>query len=198
MILDIKDYLPWIIVLGIVIVLCIIGLIVIIASNKKDNKKAKDFDVEIKDSSKPNEPDEAKAPAEEVKEDEAPKEKKTTKAVKETKTTKKTSKKSAPEKTETKKEKAPKPKAQPKAQEKTPKAQEEAEDLAEIKTANQKYMVVYDKENKNWIIKKTGAKKASKRCKTKKEALEIAERLADNQDLNLSIKKKDGKFQKKY
>ena len=178
MILDIKDYLPWIIVLGIVIVLCVIGLIVIIASNKKDNKKANDFDVEIKDSSKPNEPGEAKAPAEEVKEDEAPKEKKTTKAVKETKTTKKTSKKSAPEK--------------------APKAQEEAEDLAEIKTANQKYMVVYDKENKNWIIKKTGAKKASKRCKTKKEALEIAERLADNQDLNLSIKKKDGKFQKKY
>ena len=33
-------------------------------------------------------------------------------------------------------------------------------------------------------------------CKTKAEALEVAEHLADSQDLNLTVKKKDGKFQK--
>ena len=60
----------------------------------------------------------------------------------------------------------------------------------------QKYMVTYDKENKDWVIKKTGATRASKRCRTKKEALEIVDQLASNQDLNVSVKKKDGKFQK--
>lgn len=68
----------------------------------------------------------------------------------------------------------------------------------EQKVRAQKYMVIYDKEKKDWVIKKTGALKASKRCKTKKEALEFVEKYAENQDLNISIKKKDGKFQKKY
>ena len=61
----------------------------------------------------------------------------------------------------------------------------------------QKYMVTYDKENKDWVVRKTGSQRASKRCKTKKEAMEVAERLAESQDLNLSVKKKDGKFQKR-
>ena len=58
-------------------------------------------------------------------------------------------------------------------------------------------MVTYDKDSKYWVVKKTGAQKASKRCKTKKEAMEVAERLAENQDLNLTVKKKNGKFQKR-
>jgi len=73
---------------------------------------------------------------------------------------------------------------------------EEAPIDEEKPTRAQKYMVTYDKEKKDWVIKKTGSTRASKRCKTKKEALEIAEHLAASQDMNLSIKKKDGKFQK--
>ena len=66
----------------------------------------------------------------------------------------------------------------------------------EEKVKAQKYMVTYDKEKKDWVVKKTGAQKASKRCKTKKEAMEVVTRLADNQELNISVKKKNGKFQK--
>ena len=65
------------------------------------------------------------------------------------------------------------------------------------KDAYKKYMVTYDKEAKQWVVKKTGASRASKRCKTKKEAMEVAEKLAESQDLNLTVKKKDGKFQKR-
>ena len=70
--------------------------------------------------------------------------------------------------------------------------------MAEVErpARQQKYMVTYDKENKEWVVKKTGAARASRRCRTKAEALEVAERLAENQDLNLTVKKKDGKFQK--
>ena len=68
--------------------------------------------------------------------------------------------------------------------------------MPEEKQRAQKYMVIYDKENKEWVVKKTGAQRASKRCRTKVEALEVAERLAENQDLNLTVKKKNGKFQK--
>ncbi|MBP5308917.1 MAG: DUF2188 domain-containing protein [Clostridia bacterium] len=59
------------------------------------------------------------------------------------------------------------------------------------------YRVVYDGENKEWMIKKDGAARVIRRVKTKAEALEIAGRLADNQDLSLTVQKKDGKFQKK-
>ena len=66
----------------------------------------------------------------------------------------------------------------------------------EAPARKQKYMVTYDKENKEWVVKKTGAARASRRCRTKAEALEVAEHLAESQDLNLTVKKKDGKFQK--
>ena len=58
-------------------------------------------------------------------------------------------------------------------------------------------MLTYDKENKEWVVKKTGGQRASKRFSTKKEALVYAEKLSQNQDLNLTVKKKDGKFQKR-
>lgn len=34
------------------------------------------------------------------------------------------------------------------------------------------YNISYDKEKDDWVVKKIGAKRASKRCKTKEEALE--------------------------
>ena len=78
----------------------------------------------------------------------------------------------------------------------TTQTQENDGEIKQKKEQTQKYMVTYDKEGKVWVVKKTGATRASKKCKTKKEALEIAEKLANNQDLKLSVKKKDGKFQK--
>lgn len=59
-----------------------------------------------------------------------------------------------------------------------------------------KYRIVYDKEAKEWCIKKDGAKRVIRRVKTKAEALKIAKELCKNQELNLSVQKKDGKFQK--
>ena len=67
----------------------------------------------------------------------------------------------------------------------------------EKKEMKQKYMVTFDKEEREWVIKKTGAERASRRCKTKAEAMEIVKTLSENQDLSISVKKKDGKFQKK-
>ena len=74
------------------------------------------------------------------------------------------------------------------------KVEKKAEEKPERK---QVYMVTFDKEAREWVIKKTGADRASRRCKTKQEALEIVDKLSENQDLGVSVKKKDGKFQKK-
>lgn len=156
-------------------------------------------------------------PKEEEKEVVMKEEKKTTKQAKVTKTEKTTKAKAVKEekaeekpkakKTETKTAKAKEVKTETLAEKKPAKVKEEkqeekqveeTEQAEEVKIKNQKYMVIYDKEKKDWVIKKTGAAKASKRCKTKKEALEFVEKYAENQDLNVSIKKKDGKFQKKY
>ncbi len=59
------------------------------------------------------------------------------------------------------------------------------------------YRILYDRETKTWEIRKDMAKRVIRRVKTKKEALEIAQELSKNQDLNLVVHKKDGKFQKK-
>ncbi len=109
-----------------------------------------------------------------------------------------------PAKEDDKKEPVKEEKAEEKVEEKINK-KEKPEELVETesnemetkKETSQKYMVTYDKEAKQWVVKKTGATRASKRCKTKKEAMEVAEKLAESQDLNLTVKKKDGKFQKR-
>jgi len=59
------------------------------------------------------------------------------------------------------------------------------------------YSVTYDKESSDWVVKKSGATRASKRCKTKAEALEVVGKLSKSNDANVSVHKKDGKFQKK-
>ena len=63
-------------------------------------------------------------------------------------------------------------------------------------TAKVKYSVTYDKDKKDWVVKKAGSERATKRCKTKKEAMETIEKLSSHNQINLSVKKKDGKFQK--
>lgn len=74
----------------------------------------------------------------------------------------------------------------------------EVEEKEENKSERkQRYFVTFDKERKDWIVKKTDSSRASKRCKTKAEALEVATRLSESQELSLTVKKKDGKFQNK-
>lgn len=83
------------------------------------------------------------------------------------------------------------------ANDKVEPASVEAETDADKKEKKQRYFVTYDKDNKDWVVRKTDSERASKRCKTKAEALEVATRLSENQELSLTVKKKDGKFQKK-
>ena len=59
------------------------------------------------------------------------------------------------------------------------------------------YVIAYDKDEKEWVVKRQGSARASKRTKTKKEALEVVKKLTASQDVNFVVKKKDGKFQKK-
>jgi len=59
------------------------------------------------------------------------------------------------------------------------------------------YRVIYDRDNKEWMVKKDGAQRVIRRVKTKVEALELAHQFAGNQDLSVSVQKRDGRFQKK-
>ncbi|MBO7527100.1 MAG: DUF2188 domain-containing protein [Clostridia bacterium] len=193
MILDISNFLPWIIGFGVVIVACVILLIIIVKSDKHEKNSQEEVVANTPDNLK------KAQKTENVKKDVNRQEKPAPQKVEKQASTK--AEEPAPKKAEKPKATKSAPKTTAKKESNKAEAkvkQEEPKDTAEAKQASQKYMVVYDKENKDWVVKKTGAKKASKRCNTKKEALEVAEKLADNQDLNLSIKKKDGKFQKKY
>ena len=60
-----------------------------------------------------------------------------------------------------------------------------------------KYKVLFDKVKKDWVVKKEGATRATKRCKTREEAIEFAKKCTIDSELGLTFHKKDGKFQKK-
>ena len=59
------------------------------------------------------------------------------------------------------------------------------------------YHVIYDKDLKEWLVRKNNGKRASKKAKTKEEAIIIAKQLCENNNATLRVHKKDGKFQKK-
>lgn len=59
----------------------------------------------------------------------------------------------------------------------------------------QKYHVSLNKDGK-WQVKGEKAEKALKLFDTQKEAIAYAEEIADNQDGNIVIHKKDGKIRK--
>lgn len=200
------------IVAGVILIAMIIAIVVV---KTKSNKTVQQ--ISISDDKQPKEQEKAEvktdenqevaepAKAQETKENEPKQESKkevSEKQPTESKPAKKPRTQKAKEETKTepaKKETAPKTKevkAKPEEVAKEPEAEDVAKEDTEVKVKNQKYMVTYDKERKDWVIKKTGGARASKRCKTKKEAMEIVERLAENQELNVSVKKKDGKFQK--
>ncbi len=67
----------------------------------------------------------------------------------------------------------------------------------DAKKSDSGYRVVYDRETFTWVVKKDNNTRVTRRVKTKKEALEIAKELSKRQDVNMTVHKKDGKFQKK-
>jgi hypothetical protein len=78
------------------------------------------------------------------------------------------------------------------------KVEADAESVAEDnKKSKGNYIITYDKQTKEWVVKRQGGARASKRTKTKKEAMEVVKKLSTNQDVEYLVKKKDGKFQKK-
>ncbi len=72
----------------------------------------------------------------------------------------------------------------------------ETTETKEVKAKAQKYIISYDKNEREWVVKKTGSARASKRFHTKQEALKYAEALSEKQNISMTVKKKDGKFQK--
>ena len=70
-------------------------------------------------------------------------------------------------------------------------------DNKEQKNSKKVYGVTYDKSKREWVVKKTGSSRASKRFTTKAEALEYAEKLSELNGVGLRVHKKDGKFQKR-
>ena len=122
--------------------------------------------------------------------------------------------KSQTEPAEVKEEEKEEVKAEETAQEKPVEAkpakkrkQKEAEQVEEVKEEPAEeekeerelghYTISYDKEKKDWVIKRPGSQRATKRTKTKKEALEIVKKLTETQEVGFVVKKKNGKFQKK-
>ena len=86
-------------------------------------------------------------------------------------------------------------KEQMKKEEKNP-AKKAEQKKVEEKKESERYRVVFDKEQKNWVVKIDGGERASRRCATKEEALKVAKDLAKKKDADLSVHKKNGKFQK--
>ena len=126
----------------------------------------------------------------------APKTKKTTKSVEAESPEKETKPKTITTKKEESKPNAVKEVKVDEPKEEKNEVKKQEEPVEEVKERAQKYMITFDKEDKMWVVKKTNAKKASKKFKTKAEAYTYAERLANDRDMALTVKKKDGKFQK--
>jgi len=62
--------------------------------------------------------------------------------------------------------------------------------------AKEQYTVTFNKDEKKWQIKKTDAARVIANFDTKDEALKRVKQLSKNQDIPVTVKKKDGKFGK--
>jgi outer membrane biosynthesis protein TonB len=94
------------------------------------------------------------------------------------------------------KEAAPK---KPSAAKKTTNEEESSDIYDEVETIGDgadMFLVEHDRVKGDWVIKKKGATRATRRVGTKAEAVKIAKELVSKNDANLTIRKKDGKFQK--
>ncbi len=59
------------------------------------------------------------------------------------------------------------------------------------------YRVIYDAENRKWLIKKDGADRVIASAHTKELALERVKKLSEKQKLGYVVHKRNGQFQKK-
>lgn len=73
----------------------------------------------------------------------------------------------------------------------------EVETESEIKTTNGIYRVSYRRLTHTWVIKRDRASRIIGSFFTKAEALERVNELSENQDVGWTVKKKNGRFQKK-
>ncbi len=93
--------------------------------------------------------------------------------------------------------KTPAKKVEAKPVEKTAPAKKVETKPVEKKVETKKtYHLTYRQDKRQWQIILTHGDKAIKLFNTKAEAQVYLDKLADNQNANVSIKKKDGKFQK--
>ena len=76
-------------------------------------------------------------------------------------------------------------------------AEQENEKEVKAKETAGVYRLVYIDKDKLWVIKRDGAKRVIATYHTKEEALKRIKELSNNQDVGFTVKKKDGKFQKK-
>ena len=169
-----KQYWWCFVILAVIIAVVVVGLCIGIKTRREKNEVAETEENKVENQEK----------VEEIKDE-------NTESIKEEKTpkTKKQVAKKQVKEEKTKKE-------EPKEEENKKEVKEEIKEEPKEKHTKQRYIVTYDKEAKQWVVKKTDSQRASRRCKTKAEALEIAERLSESQELSLTVKKKDGKFQK--
>lgn len=108
-------------------------------------------------------------------------------------TTKASAKQTVTKKSETAKKENP----TKKESKKEPKKESAPKQETEKATKKPIYRVMYEKENRVWLIKKDGAKRTIASFATKEEALERVRDLSSTNDMNFIVHKKDGKFQKK-
>ena len=73
----------------------------------------------------------------------------------------------------------------------------ETKEVEEKEVSLGKYVVVFDKEEKLWKIKRDNAKRVIASYATKKDAMTRVKTLCENNDAGVVVKKKNGQFQKK-
>jgi outer membrane biosynthesis protein TonB len=95
---------------------------------------------------------------------------------------------------EVKKEKQTKKSAKEESKQKAEK-EEVVEETVEHNQEKPSYIVVYDSKKLDWVVKREGNERATKRCRTKQEAMEVIESLASNNVLKVTVSKKDGEIQ---
>lgn len=89
-------------------------------------------------------------------------------------------------------------KADAKATKKVEAKEQPAKKVEEKESASLgKYVVVFDKEDKLWKIKRDNAKRVIASYETKADALARVKILCENNDAGVVVKKKNGQFQKK-
>ena len=77
------------------------------------------------------------------------------------------------------------------------KAHRRADNKEKIKTRAKVYRVSYNRKDHTWVIKRDRAGRIIDSFFTKAEAIARVNELSENQDVGFTVKKKNGRFQKK-